>query len=171
MQKPSARERLRQLAIQTMPPGPYACILCKKPPNWMGVGRVDGRDWGYPICENCVRKPDYVARVVRHIRNESCAGAVTRRALYGTRARAAADGCAASHMTWGNATVGSSHPHHVTLADRDFSLLSACQPNTTRAARLTIPACERGVLSCNSLARTICAGASRLRPSPWASAS
>ena len=60
-------ERLRQLALQTMPPGPYACILCQQPPDWMGVGRVDGRDWGYHICQQCA-KTDYMPAVTSKIR-------------------------------------------------------------------------------------------------------
>lgn len=69
MDRPSDLAQLQQLALQTMPPGPYFCILCGNPPHYVGVGRVDGRAWGYHICTACLT-PDYVARVVRHIRGE-----------------------------------------------------------------------------------------------------
>lgn len=67
MQPPEDREQLRQLALASMPPGPYFCVLCGGPPDRLGAGRVDGVLMGYCLCQRCV-KPGYVEHVIAKIR-------------------------------------------------------------------------------------------------------
>ena len=67
MQTPDAHERLRQLALASMPTQNPVCILCEQSPHYIGVGRIDGIPMAYCLCEACV-KIDYVPAVTAKIR-------------------------------------------------------------------------------------------------------